>query len=454
MAAPSITVSYVGRFPINWAPHEHGMPSSDPSPAPRTHPRFIEFLSRSLEKAKANEMDLTAAKRAERITFIRLVLERAQDPNGRIQGVVFDEDVIGRSASAGEEDIEDAYDTFLNGHMRRLLESGTLPWKKGKKAANEQPGDDNATRRDAADLKAQKDVPALYNHRCVLTGTTKPEGAHIVPVRAKNADHDITWRLLRMFWPLRRPDDVTVPGKEHMNILPLTQTAHTLFDAYHFALRPIAHPQTPSTRIFLQVVYLRDTDGQRIDTRWDHRRFGGLFDFRRAPLPTSTAQHEHECPAIQHGDLYELFTDDPIAHPLPSERLLQVQYGMHQIMSGMCAAGALRDTFDGTPPPDNDGDSPLPSVPDLWAVLIQEAQDLGILDADAAALWGREFARQARADAEEEEALHEFIAQCQHGYNDDSSDIPDVRDQEDGATDHGDEHNGKGKDIQAKQDLR
>lgn len=119
-----------------------------------------------------------------------------------------------------------------------------------------------------------------------------------MPVRAKYADHDQTWDALCLFWPHRRPADVTVHGQEHRNILPLTHTAHALFDAFYFALRPVAHPQTPSTRIFLQVVYLRDPDGQRIATHWDHRRFGGLCDFRRSPHPkTSQSSPQEPCPA-------------------------------------------------------------------------------------------------------------------------------------------------------------
>ncbi|CAK7221692.1 hypothetical protein SBRCBS47491_004612, partial [Sporothrix bragantina] len=88
-----------------------------------------------------------------------------------------------------------------------------------------------------------------------------------------------------------------------------------------------------------------------------------------------------------------------------------VQYAAHTLMSGMLAAGALRDTFSGTPPDEDGGDSgvdddnddtyPCPGVPDYWQVFIQEAQNLGILDEDAAARWGREFERQALQDAED-----------------------------------------------------
>ncbi|CAK7217325.1 hypothetical protein SEUCBS140593_003175 [Sporothrix eucalyptigena] len=75
-------------------------------------------------------------------------------------------------------------------------------------------------------------------------------------------------------------------------------------------------------------------------------------------------------------------------------------------MSGMRAAGGLRDIFGETPPLDDDGDSPCPIIPAIWQDLIQEAQDLGILDEDAAARWGRAFARQARQNAEDEEAYY------------------------------------------------
>ncbi|KAL1889133.1 hypothetical protein Sste5346_009080 [Sporothrix stenoceras] len=239
MAAAHINVNYAGRYTIDWVPD--GSPVDHPSPALRTSPRYIDFISRSLEEVRINKKGLSPATQAEQIRLIRAVLDRAKDPQGRIAGVVV------------------------------------------------------------------------------------------------------------------REDDNSISSPE-------------------------------------------EEDGMEV-------RFGGLCDFRRTPHPKSPAQHQHEpehvCSVLQHGDVYELVTDDPDSHPLPSERLLKVQYGLHQIMSDMRAAGGLRDVFRGTPPPDEDGANPCPSIPTLWQDLIQEAQDLGILTEDAAARWGRAFARQALQDSED-----------------------------------------------------
>lgn len=47
-------------------------------------------------------------------------------------------------------------------------------------------------------------------------------------------------------------------------------------------------------------------------------------------------------PPVRHGDVYELVTTDPDAHPLPSVYFLQLQYGMHKILAGMFPADAFR----------------------------------------------------------------------------------------------------------------
>lgn len=458
MASPNIVVTYVGRYAADWVPHNTPIASHLHSPR-QTDDRFKAFVARTLEEAKHDDT-LTPACRAERIKLIHAILERAEDTNGCIN--------TGLDPNASPDDLERYYRYFLTAIINDLQSHLVVHWgiRKGN-SSDDNPGkpkdnddgkvehdgkdDKNSkpTERDAADKRAQRVVPRWYGNKCLLTGTARPKGCHILPVRAKYANHVRTWDLIKTFCDIKAPEDVFVQGKEHENVLPLTQTAHALFDGFYFALRPIEHPQTPSTRVFVQVVYLRTPEGERITSHWDHRRFGGLYDFRRIPNPRSPTDHqrepENEC-HVQHGDVYELVTDDPDAHPLPSHRLLQVQFAAHTLMSGMRAAAALKDTFSGTPPPDAGGSSSCTSVPALWQDLIDEAQVLGILDEGMAARWGSEFARQAQQDAEDKAA---FEAAYLESLRDDDSLFGERDDQDNPSGPEEDQSNkGKGADNQ------
>ncbi|OAA54582.1 hypothetical protein SPI_08828 [Niveomyces insectorum RCEF 264] len=243
--------------------------------------------------------------------------------------------------------------------------------------------------RPAADAKAQIEVPKWYNERCILSGLIKPHGAHIVPVRiTKDADVSEIWKILGCFWPLPAIDGIMVEGREETNILPLCPDAHGLWDRFTFAIRPIEHPTDPQHRIYIQMVWLKDldSDGGLITGNWDHSRSGSIADFRRG--------QDGMYPAIKHGDVYELVTQDPEERPLPSLRLLQMQYGAHKLLAGIRAAGALKAIFSDDPPDDQ---GPVPfnvSVPREWKSLLEAAVDAGILNDKAAQCWGRAFVRE------------------------------------------------------------
>ncbi|CAK7230011.1 hypothetical protein SCUCBS95973_007429 [Sporothrix curviconia] len=444
MSTPSnITVSYIGRFPVSWtpgpAPTDAGTHvSSQPQ---QTDPRFKDFVARRLAEAKNNNASyqLSPVERADRIKHLLAVQHRIEDTDNYVR--------ITLPKDMAPEELEEHYHYLLQGAITDMQTYLIEPWSIRKGTSNDK--DDDESVRDAADRRAQRTVPLWYGGRCVLTGTVKPEGCHILPVRAKHADHNLAWKFIRMFWGAKniRPVDngaLVVAGKENQNILPLTQTAHALSDTFHFALRPVSHADKPSTqRLFLQVVYLRDPNGQRIDTHWNHRRFGGFCDFRRPPRGVSSAQQmpsqaepNTDGAAIQHGDVYELSTDDPDNYPLPDVRFLQLQYAAHTLMSSMRAVGALRDIFSGTPPDDNGDDD---GVPDHWRTLVEEAQDLGILDEDAAARWCKGFAHQAREDAEREARLEAFFRASQSG-----------GDELSGESHHGDDGHDNSQDRQGK----
>lgn len=240
-----------------------------------------------------------------------------------------------------------------------------------------------------ADLRAQTTqtvVPEWYNRMCLLSGFPSPQGCHIVPVRAlEENEPSHLWLVLRMFWPLPNAPshELLALGREETNILPLSPNARVLWDRYAFALRPISHPTDPQHRMFLQVIWLQDYSMEKSN----ELVFSFLTDFRR----NRAGPH----PGIRHGDVYELVTSDPVAHPLPNIRFLQIQLGVQKIMAGVQAAAVGGVLFAGDPPDEDDDDS-LPSdleVPAIWQTALDAAVRAGVLDDEAADQWGIALAR-------------------------------------------------------------
>ncbi|CAK7201477.1 hypothetical protein SEUCBS139899_004181 [Sporothrix eucalyptigena] len=224
--------------------------------------------------------------------------------------------------------------------------------------------------RGTGDKTAQRVVPTWYGQRCVLSGLIQPQGAHIVPVQ----------------------DELVVRGREVTNIVPLCPDGHLLWDRYCFALRPITHPDPH--RMYVQIVWLTDvdTDGGLVASRWNHDVGGSIVDFRRGqPRYSSDGSRGNDgnwYPPIRHGDVYELTTADPVAQPLPSFRLLEIQFAVHKLISGMCAAGAVRTIFGGDPP--DDTSPPVPAglqLPPMWRAALDAAVDAGVLNTAASDRW-------------------------------------------------------------------
>ncbi len=185
-------------------------------------------------------------------------------------------------------------------------------------------------------------------------------------------------------------EKLVMPGNEKRNILPLNAHAHVMWDRSRFALRPIQHPVSPpELGIYIQMVWLRNKDenGSFVKEDWNHAKDGSISDYRR----------EH-CPPIHHGDVYELLTADPDNYPLPSAYFLQLQFGIHKILAGIRAAGALRIIFGGDPPADQGPAGYDVDVPSYWQVLLDDALREGVLSEEQVSLWGKAFIRE-HADA-------------------------------------------------------
>lgn len=270
----------------------------------------------------------------------------------------------------------------LHGYVQACLDAARK-WAQKRKG-----NDDDIAVRLAADKHAQTSVVGWYN-RCVFTGPGKPvEGAHIIPVRAKHTDLNELWQALRAMWPLPDEQDIVATGNEMMNVLPLASHVHNLWDRFAFGLRPLEHPDDPThkRRLLLQVFWFRDLDqvGSLSQSPWNFGRDGGFCDLTR---PATDTAYE----SVQHGDVYELTTEDPEGHPLPDMRLLNIQFAMHKLMAGMKAAGSLRIIFSGSPPPDTGQPPYVVETPAIWANLLDEAVAADVMDRRTADLWEKGF---------------------------------------------------------------
>ncbi|KAK0701668.1 hypothetical protein B0T26DRAFT_876989 [Lasiosphaeria miniovina] len=150
-----------------------------------------------------------------------------------------------------------------------------------------------------------------------------------------------------------------------------------------------------------------DKFGGLIKGAWDHCGSGTIVDFRRG------SDDKLMFPRLEHGDVYELSTADPVRCPLPSIQFLQIRYAVQKIIAGPMAAGALKDIFSGEPPEDGPGparhEEPLAGD---WEVLLEAAVEAEVLTGDAAGRWARSF-QDAAYDKAEQEArlLAEFLAE-------------------------------------------
>ncbi|KAK3357994.1 hypothetical protein B0T25DRAFT_540715 [Lasiosphaeria hispida] len=120
------------------------------------------------------------------------------------------------------------------------------------------------TGRSRQDTKAQGMVKTWYGGQCVLSGADKlVQGAHIVDVVACDSmgrDPIQFWNWLKMPWSLDRLKELKIRSRENENILPLRVDAHQFWDSHCFALQPIKHQDSPSSRIYIQMVWLKDLD--------------------------------------------------------------------------------------------------------------------------------------------------------------------------------------------------
>ncbi|CAK7239956.1 MAG: hypothetical protein STHCBS139747_001391 [Sporothrix thermara] len=160
-------------------------------------------------------------------------------------------------------------------------------------------------------------------------------------------------------------------------------------------MRPIEDPEDPQHKIYIQMIWLKDldTEGGLVAGNWDHDGCGSIADFRRGA--------DGMYPPVRHGDIYEIVTADSEERPLPSLRLLQIQYGVHRMLAGIRGAGALKIIFSDDPPDDMGPTTHDVGMLPEWDCLLEAAVQAGVLDSAAAGRWGNAFAWDLSYQAED-----------------------------------------------------
>lgn len=251
-----------------------------------------------------------------------------------------------------------------------------------------------------ADADAQLTVPTWHGDCCALTGETDPPTAvHLVPlfVAQSQSKRSFVATMLEDLWGEDAQGTMAgVLEDAAANILPLGPTAHHLWQRYKFALRPIQDPADPRHGIYLQVVWLV------LDGRVDH-------------LPQVLAD----------GNVVHLCTSDPERYPLPSLRLLQMQYRARQLVAGIRMPGVLREIFRGNPDDnvveeldgddDNDDDDvdmteETDEVPLEWQSLLQAAVEASVFNDALADRWSRAIVRKQQQELRQMKRISRRIA--------------------------------------------
>ena len=208
----------------------------------------------------------------------------------------------------------------------------------------------------------------------MLTKSGEPiEVAHIYPYWMRSEHSPVNrsapsfWNILRQFWSKQRVDawyNAIFPAGTEVchNLMCLCPNAHKYWEKAHFALKPIG---------------LSD-DMKRLDIQFFWLAKGNnpseVCILQRPPLPVHLNQgpnvtklyNVQEDKAICSGDQISLETDDPIAHPLPNLRLLEMQWFLNRV-AAMSGAAEPQDDFG------NDSDDDLPmATQERWDLYMED----------------------------------------------------------------------------------
>ncbi|KAH8655136.1 hypothetical protein BGZ60DRAFT_495817 [Tricladium varicosporioides] len=201
----------------------------------------------------------------------------------------------------------------------------------------------------AADLARERDGGC-----CILTSASVAYVAHIYPFcQLKDSEENIFgarhtfWTQLENFWPKEMvtaceaelfPKGLSESGSERVdNLITLSKVAHGQWNRGAFALKPISVSDN-NTTLKVQFFWQKKQNNTRAAMSLLTTPFStedldcneGAFDYG------DTILHYHDT-KIKSGQVFELKTDDPIKKPLPSFRLLELQWFLMRVI-GMAGA--------------------------------------------------------------------------------------------------------------------
>lgn len=221
----------------------------------------------------------------------------------------------------------------------------------------------------------------------MLTKAGEPiEVAHIYPFSMRFERNPASrstpsfWNTLRMFWSEERVNEwyaaIFPRGTEAChNLMCLAPHAHKYWEKAHFALKPIG---------------LSD-DKKRLDIQFFWLAKGNYASevaiLQRPLLQVHSDQGPNTTKLfnvltekkISSGDPISLETDDPVAHPLPDIRLLEMQWVLHRV-AAMSAAAEAQDDFG-----DDSDDDLAAALQESWHLDTEDELDVDmdeVLDPD------------------------------------------------------------------------
>ena len=213
------------------------------------------------------------------------------------------------------------------------------------------------------------------NNACILTKYPDPEAAYIYPYcminnQGPSFEKVSFWYRLRTFWSasrvqewkneIHRDQQNPETGTEGcFNLLCLSPSAHDMWNKGIFALKPVARSEDGTT-LTIQFFW---------QPRYSHRRTSGV-DLLMEPLLSRDLNHvdgvytlpsglreDGQLQPIRSGDMFTLTTNDPDKKPLPSFKLLELQWILQRVvaMSGICCESSFDYSsdrvYDWIPPP-------------------------------------------------------------------------------------------------------
>jgi hypothetical protein len=197
--------------------------------------------------------------------------------------------------------------------------------------------------------KQQKLCLERDGRKCVVTGNSHPDFAHVSPfcmLKWKNSPLEQRlegfWKLLSLFWPRDKINSwkaKVFSGEEGpdtcRNMICLEPTAHRLWTKGLFAFKPVKTSDDPSVLSLLFVW----------QPKYDHRKDDHI-DIMDKPKSCKGLTGSSDwwlylgsSKRVETGDIFQIRSDNIDTHPLPDFEILEMQWALQRLVSMSGAAG-------------------------------------------------------------------------------------------------------------------